>query len=427
MPILKTATLGCKVNQYETEYVRQALAQIGYRAPQGNEPADLCVVNTCTVTAESDRKSRQRIRKLAKENPDARIVVMGCFATRCPQRAAALPQVTEVLTDKRDLPALLKRLGVERPPAGIDRFDGHSRVFVKVQDGCRRVCAYCIIPKVRSVLVSRPEQAVLEEVARLRDSGYREIVLTGIHLGHYGVDLPKEKNGQRPNLARLVERLAELDGDFRIRISSIEADEATPELVRLMVQFPDKVCPHLHLSMQSGSDAVLKRMRRPYTRQEFLDRCALLHDSLDLPALTTDLIVGFPGETEADFQDTCRAVEEARFSKVHIFRFSPREGTEAALMRDQMIHGDVLRARAAELARVVRRARQAYFESIVGRPMRVLIESIDSARPGQVFGTSERYVPVELPGCSAEIGTFVQATAERIESDRVVGIRSASD
>ncbi|MBN2216088.1 MAG: MiaB/RimO family radical SAM methylthiotransferase, partial [Pirellulales bacterium] len=329
MPTLKTLTLGCKVNQYETEFVRQALARINYREPAPGESADLCVVNTCTVTAEADRKSRKLIRQMARENPGTRIVVMGCYATRRPEEAASLPAVVEVLTDKRRLPEWLSGLGLREIPSGITSFGSRRRACVKIQDGCRMECAYCIIPHTRPVLVSRPMDHVVAEIRGLVDAGHREIVLTGIHLGHYGVDLSATGDGDT-NLHRLLQRLVAIEGSFRVRISSIEASEVTDELLDLMAGRPDRVCPHLHISMQSGSDAVLRRMRRRQTADEFLDRCRTIQRRLDRPGLTTDVIVGFPGETEADFEATCHVARKVGFSKIHAFPFSPRPGTAAA-------------------------------------------------------------------------------------------------
>jgi len=259
---LRTVTLGCKVNQYETQLVRDGLVGSGYRDAAEGEPADLCVVNTCTVTAEGDSKSRQTIRQLARRNPGTRIVVMGCYATRAPEEISSLPGVVEVVTDKREIPDLLGRFGVIDIPTGISSFGDRHRAYVKVQDGCLLRCSFCIIPTVRPHMASRPVSHILDEVRRLVDNGYREVVLTGIHLGHYGVDF----NRGRPKrdwvrLADLVRRITDLEGDFRVRLSSIEATEVTRELIAVMAERPERVCPHLHISMQSGSDAVLARMR----------------------------------------------------------------------------------------------------------------------------------------------------------------------
>jgi threonylcarbamoyladenosine tRNA methylthiotransferase MtaB len=410
---LKTLTLGCKVNQYETEFVREALAGIGYCDAAADEPADLCLVNTCTVTAEGDAKSRQAIRRLARENPAARIVVMGCYATRAPDEVGALPGVAEVITDKRELPDWLGRFGVADVPEGISRFEGRSRAFVKVQDGCLLRCSYCIIPQVRPQLTSRPIPQILDEVRRLRDNGYGEIVLTGIHLGHYGVDW----NWHKPKadwirLSHLVEQIARIEGDFRLRLSSLEATEVTRELIRVMADHGDKICPHLHLCLQSGSDAVLRRMRRRWSARMFIDRCELVRQSLDQPAFTTDVVVGFPGETDDDFEQTCRVVREAGFSKVHIFPFSARRGTPAAEMPD-CVSAPVRTERVQRLAAIEGALREAYFRSLIGRNLRVLLEARSSATAGHVVGTSCRYAPVELPG-GAAVGQLVNAVAREV-------------
>ncbi len=324
MTTLRTVTLGCKVNQYETELVRQSLATAGYRDVDDGETAELCIVNTCTVTAEGDSKSRQVIRQLARRNPGTRIVVMGCYATRAPDEVAALPAVTEVITDKRELPDWLGRWGVADVPTGISGFGGRQRAYVKVQDGCLLNCSFCIIPSVRPHLASRPVEHIEDEVRRLVAGGYREVVLTGIHLGHYGVEWSRGRSkGDWCRLSHLLERLVGLPGQFRLRLSSIEATEVTRKLIAVMAANPARICPHLHVSMQSGSDDVLRRMRRRWGRQRFLDRCQLVKEALDAPALTTDVIVGFPGETQRDFDDTCAVCEEVGFSKIHIFPFTP--------------------------------------------------------------------------------------------------------
>jgi threonylcarbamoyladenosine tRNA methylthiotransferase MtaB len=415
MPLLKTITLGCKVNQYETEYVRQALSQAGYRDADRDEPADLCVVNTCTVTLEGDYKSRKIIRQLARENPEAAIVVMGCYATRAPAEVARLPGVVEVLTDKRHLPELLTRYGLVGAPEGISSFGRLHRALVKVQDGCRMECSYCIVPKVRPVLSSRPVEEVLAEIGRLVEHGHLEVVLTGIHLGHYGAS-----EGTRTNLARLVEQILMVEGEFRLRLSSLEASEITPELIALLAGHPDRICPHLHIPMQSGSDAVLRRMRRPWPSGRFLDRCLAIRESLDAAALTTDVIVGFPGETEADFAATCQVVEQIGFSKTHVFPFSARPGTAAALM-PQQLPPEVKRARCGQLGKLGRRLRGQYCRQLLGRDLQVLVESEVAGHPGVFAGTADRYVSVEFAGEQRQMDRLVRVRAVRAVDGRIEG------
>ena len=419
---LKTVTLGCKVNQYETEYLREGLLGIGYQDASDGQPADLCVVNTCTVTAEGDRKSRQIIRRLARENPASKIVVMGCYATRAPDEVARLPNVTEVLTDKRELPDLLGRFGVTDVPTGISGFGRRHRAYVKVQDGCMLRCSFCIIPHVRPELTSRPLAHILEEVRRLTDNGYREVVLTGIHLGHYGVDwnrsLPKER---WTRLSHLVRAIAELPGDFRVRLSSIEATEVTRELIGVMADYGEKICPHLHISMQSGSDSVLRRMRRRWGSRRFVDRCQLFAERIDQPAITTDIIVGFPGETNAEFQQTCDVARQVGFSKIHIFPFSARRGTPAADMPGQLPK-KVKQQRSRELGRLETELREKYFSSLAGKRLRVLVESPLEDDPALAVGTSCRYAPVEVPSDRAACGQFVDIVAGPIQAGRIKAV-----
>ncbi|TWT90789.1 Threonylcarbamoyladenosine tRNA methylthiotransferase MtaB [Pseudobythopirellula maris] len=407
---LRTHTLGCKVNQYETEYLREGLATIGYAEPEGDEPADLCVVNTCTVTAEGDSKSRQVIRRMARKNPGAKIVVMGCYATRAPDEVAALPQVTEVLTDKRELPDLLGRFGVTDVPTGVSGLGGRSRAYLKVQDGCILRCSFCIIPHIRPHLTSRPVEHLQDEVRRLVGNGYREIVLTGIHLGHYGVDWNRERPTDKASwirLSHLVRRLAEIPGEFRLRLSSIEATEVTRELLDVMADHPKKICPHLHISMQSGSESVLRRMRRRWGRQRYLDRCAMVRDRLDNPAITTDVIVGFPGETEAEFAETLDACRQAGFSKIHAFPFSRRRGTPAWDMEGQLSK-EVKTQRVHELGRLESELKTAYYQTLVGKQLQVLVESEVKDKPGRFVGTSCRYAPVEVEGSRDQVGELVE-------------------
>jgi len=478
MMLLKTTTLGCKVNQYETQFVREALGRIGYRDAAPGESADLVVVNTCTVTAESDLKSRKLIRRLARLHPQAEIVVMGCYASRLSVECGVMkttpnsklqthlyslsPQVTEVVADKRDLPAFLKRRGVTDVPDGIASFGGSStaatgnllrhRAYVKVQDGCRVGCSYCIIPKVRPYLLSRPVGEVLDEIRRLVDVGYREIVLVGIHLGHYGLDvlqvaaklLPFERDEERVamlpfaaqteqkhllagniRLSQLVERIMRLDGEFRLRVSSMEAVEVSDELIDLMRAFPKKLCPHLHLSMQSGSDEVLRHMRRRWLSGPFLERCEQIKAAIDRVALTTDVIVGFPGETESQFAETCDLVERIGFSKVHVFPFSPREGTEAAAMPNQIPPTEKER-RAKHLMQLAERLRANFAAGQVGQTVQVLLETPHNSA---FIGTTERYLRTRVQtdsalanhGLSPERGALVDVTVTASDGEELTG------
>ncbi len=393
----RLVTLGCKVNQYETQYVKETLEANGYIEADEGQQADLCVVNTCTVTAEGDAKSRQAVRRLHQAQPKADIVVMGCYATRDPDAVRRLPGVVKVVADKTRIVEDLQPFGVEHPIDGISRFDEHQRAFVKVQDGCLLNCSYCIIPHVRPALRSRTPEEIVAEVARLVENGYREIVLTGIHLGHYGFDLSRGKpKAQWCRLWHLLERLAELPGDYRLRLSSLEAAEARDDLVRVLAEQP-RICPHLHLCLQSGSDRILARMKRRYRSAGFLERCRRIREALDKPAFSTDVIVGFPGETDADFEATCRVVREVGFSRIHLFSYSPRAGTEAANWRES-VPSAVVAERRARLLEIERDLAEAYYRSLVGKSLDVLVEGADVSRPGFVRGTACRYMPVVCRG-----------------------------
>jgi threonylcarbamoyladenosine tRNA methylthiotransferase MtaB len=349
---------------------------------------------------------------------------MGCFATRAPDEVARLPGVCDVVTDKRELPDLLARFGVVDIPTGISTFANRQRAYVKVQDGCMLNCSFCIIPHVRSHLASRPPEHIIDEIRRLVGSGYREMILTGIHLGHYGV----EWNHGRPKrdwlrLSHLLERIAAMPGDFRVRLSSIEATEVTRELLAVMSAFPERICPHLHVSMQSGSDAVLRRMRRRWGAQRFLDRCRLAVETLDQPAFTSDIIVGFPGETEADFAATCELSREVGFSKIHIFPFSARPGTPAAEM-PQQVAPEIKADRCRRLGELDVELRDRYFRQLAGRRLRVLVESPVANRPGFMVGTSCRYAPVEVPGDLSLRRKFVDVIAGDAAEGRVQARRA---
>jgi threonylcarbamoyladenosine tRNA methylthiotransferase MtaB len=393
---VRLLTLGCKVNQYETQYVKEALEASGYVEAAEGAPADLCIVNTCTVTHEGDAKSRQVIRRLHQQQPKADLVVMGCYATRDPDSVGRLPGVRRVITDKERVLDDLADFGVTFRPKGISRFDDHQRAFVKVQDGCLLNCSYCIIPTVRPVVRSRRIEEIEQELMRLIEAGYHEIVLTGIHLGHYGIDLSKGKpRSAWTRLWDLLRSLGRLPGDFRIRLSSLEAAEARDDLIRVLAEEP-RVCPHLHLCLQSGSDRILAAMRRRYRSGGFLERCRRIKETLDRPAFTTDVIIGFPGETEDDFEATCRVLRAVGFAKVHVFSYSAREGTPAALLR-QTVPPPVVAQRRERLRQLEHEMAREYRRALMGTRLDVLVERADMM-PGRVRGTSCRSVPVILRG-----------------------------
>ena len=438
----RLVTLGCKVNQYETQLVREALLQSGFREANDDESADLCVVNTCTVTNTGDSKSRQVIRQLSRQNPGTKTIVMGCYATRDPQAVSELPNVIEVVTDKRELPDVLGRFGIVDMPNGISEFEGHQRAFVKIQDGCILKCSYCIIPTVRPGLRSRRPVDIEDEIRALIDHGYREIVISGIHMGHFGVDTNNLQPAEKPErLWHLLRRLDRIPGEWRMRLSSIETVEVNDDFIKAAGDC-EHLCPQFHPALQSGSNTVLTRMRRRYRVERFLERLDQIRDTLgNDPAFSTDVIVGFPGETDAEFEETLATCRKARFMKVHVFPFSRRDGTPAATMPNQ-VPPDVIRERVRILSDLERElAEQFYLSRVHPVPLsglalatgncsssdlsllEVLAERQSETRPGYVRGSDRWYMPVEVPGTIEDLGRFVDCRAVSASREGVIAER----
>ncbi len=374
--------LGCKVNAYETEAMRQELLEAGYEIVPFSERADLYVINTCTVTNIADKKSRQMIHRAKKLNPDALVVAAGCYAQIDPKKTAADEAVDLVIGNeqKHDLIRALaeyEKTGRAEFVTDISRPDRpfeelrlshpakHARAFVKIQDGCDSFCSYCVIPYARGRSCSREPDQVIREVEELAQNGYAEIVLTGIHISSYGTDLGI-------SLLDLIRRIHEIEGVKRIRLGSLEPGIITEEFV-LELAGMEKVCPHFHLSLQSGSDSVLERMNRKYTTQEYLEKCAILRDHFEHPALTSDIIVGFPGESEEEFAATCEFVKKAAFYEIHVFPYSRREGTPAARM-DGQIPKQVRSERVRQLLAIAEDLKAEFVNWYLGRQVEVLFE-----------------------------------------------------
>ncbi len=381
--------LGCKVNAYELEAIQQMLEQQGYEIVPFAPGADIYIINTCTVTNIADRKSRQMLHKSKKMNPDAVVVACGCYVQAAGEKLEQDSAIDLVVGNnkKKEIPAILEEYFREKEEGrsgsgtwvtdmthnreyetlSISRTAEHTRAFIKVQDGCNQFCTYCIIPYARGRVRSRRPEDVLEEVRRLAESGCQEVVLTGIHLSSYGVDL---EEGQ--NLLALIRTIHAVDGIRRIRLGSLEPGIITEEFAEAIAALP-KVCPHFHLSLQSGCDTVLERMNRRYRSEEYMEKCRLLRRVYDRPALTTDVIVGFPGETEEEFEASRAFVEEVNFFETHIFKYSRREGTRAAAMPDQIPEQEKTR-RSHILLELDAQRRQEYMESFLGEEKEVLLE-----------------------------------------------------
>ncbi len=399
MRSVRFVTFGCKANQYDTQLLREALGRRGWSS--SGEAAELVVVNTCTVTAEAGRKARQLIRRVHREEPGARICVTGCLAELEREALRELPGVEWVLegSEARRPGRLLETLGVETlgeapdeeaeelgVPAGISAFHGHQRAFLKIQDGCDQACSFCIIPSVRGASRSRPADEIAAELWRLVRAGHAEVVLCGIHIGHWG----REWGGELADLlARLVTLEMEEARPFRLRLSSIEATEVTEALLEVMAAHPERIAPHLHLPLQSGDDAVLKAMNRWYTGAEYLAAIERIRTWMDEPALSADVILGFPGEDRGRFENTASLVEAAGLTRLHVFPFSPRPGTAAAEL-PAGAPPELLREWKGRLTALAARLSAAFARRLDGREELVV--------PQDSLGLTGRYqrVPLDL-------------------------------
>ena len=399
--------LGCKVNAYETEAMQELLEQAGYEIVPFQEKADVYIINTCTVTNMADRKSRQMLHRARKMNPEAVVAACGCYVQEKPDEAADCVDIVIGNNRKKEIVRILEeyensRDGEKKGPGeplkdlvdightkeyeelSLSRTAEHTRAYIKVQDGCNQFCSYCIIPYARGRVRSRSKDHVLEEVQALAGAGYQEVVLTGIHLSSYGID-----NGE--DLLSLILAVHEVEGIRRIRLGSLEPRIITEEFVRTISGLP-KMCPHFHLSLQSGCTETLKRMNRRYTAEEYFEKCELLRQYFHEPALTTDVIVGFPGETQEEFEASRAFVDKVDFYETHVFKYSRREGTKAAVMPDQ-VPEPVKAERSAILLELSKKKQKAYEERLLGTTQEVLIEE-EIERDGEIWqvGHTREYV-----------------------------------
>ena len=402
--------LGCKVNAYEVEAMQQLLEQAGYEIVPFEPGADVYVINTCTVTNIADRKSRQMLHKAKKMNPDAVVVATGCYVQTDEGKLEKDEAVDLVLgnNQKKNIVEVLAEYEAEHQKQAhiikinqtkeyeeleISRTAEHVRAYIKVQDGCNQFCTYCIIPYARGRVRSRAKEKILQEVHKLAEAGYKEVVLTGIHLSSYGVDFPEEK---KEDLLSLIKGVNAVEGINRIRLGSLEPGIVTEEFARELSAMP-KVCPHFHLSLQSGCDTTLERMNRRYRSAQYKERCEILRKYFENPALTTDVIVGFPMETEEDFQASYEFVRDIHFYETHIFKYSRRHGTKAAQMDGQLT--DAVKAERSDKMLELNETREKEYEdTFLGKDVEVLLEEeVDIQGKSYYLGHTREYVKVAVP------------------------------
>ena len=422
------STLGCRVNHYESEAMAEKFIREGYEVTEFTEVADVYVINTCTVTNMGDKKSRQIISRARRLNPDAIIAVVGCYSQIAPKEVSAIDGVDVVLgtRNKGDVVYYVNKSRDEQAAQiyvesvlrnkkfealNIEEYQDKTRAFLKIQDGCNRFCAYCIIPYSRGSVCSKEPRQVLDEINKLSEHGFKEIILSGIHTASYGLDLDGEIT-----LVDLLEEIEKLDGIERVRIGSIEPAFFTPEVVE-KIKNMKKLCPQFHLSLQSGCNATLKRMNRRYTAEEYERIVNILRENIKDVSITTDVIVGFPGETEEEFNETYEFLKRIKLTKTHVFKYSPREGTKAATMPNQL-DGTVKDKRSKALIELNNKNEGDFTKSIVGRVMDVLIEQPVKGKDDVYEGYTRNYVKVEVKGIEEDLkGRIVNCKIEEALGD----------
>lgn len=434
-----TITIGCKLNQFETEWIREALIRRNWRFRRFEDGADVCIINSCTVTARSDARCRNAARRAKKSNPRSFVVITGCCAEMQRESLAGMKEVDLVLGngEKSSIPAIVDAMAdrewsapsadrraiapLENPERSeIDRFFEHTRAFIKIQEGCDASCSYCIVPQARGPSRSVPIAAVLEQVAALKENGYHEVVLCGVHIGRYGADLDPPGT-----LAQLVEAILEAAGTVRVRLSSIEMNEVTPQLLGIL-RATDRFAPHLHIPLQSGDDRILAAMNRSYRASGFRRKIEEIARARHGIAIGTDIIVGFPGETEACFESTFTLVSELPISYFHVFGFSPRPQTPAAAMGGAVSPGQK-RERSNRLIELGRAKKQAFLESHVGSTQLVLVQKAAPRRPSFVRSLTGTYCEILLPGHLGPRGALARVRVSRLSRGTLYGEPLESD
>ena len=421
--------LGCKVNAYETEAMQQMLESAGYEIVSFGEKADVYVINTCSVTNMADRKSRQMLHRAKKSNPEAVVVAAGCYV-QTKEQEAVVDEAIDIIIGNNKKHELVSRLdeffrdhgkidavldindkNQEFEELYLDKPSEHTRAFIKVQDGCNQFCSYCIIPYARGRVRSRNMDSVLEEVTRLAENGYQEVVLTGIHLSSYGIETGE-------SLLHLIQEIHKVEGIKRIRLGSLEPKVVTEEFAESISKL-EKVCPHFHLSLQSGCDATLQRMNRKYTAEEYQKGCQILRKYFAHPAITTDVIVGFPGETEEEFVTTKAFVENIHFYEMHIFQYSKRQGTRAAVMKDQ-VPENKKKVRSAELITLGDKMSLEFRQYYLGKEEEVLFEESTEIDGKQYYvGYTKEYVKVAKVSDTPLDNQIVKGTLVKMINDEI--------
>ncbi|NLW03343.1 MAG: tRNA (N(6)-L-threonylcarbamoyladenosine(37)-C(2))-methylthiotransferase MtaB [Clostridiaceae bacterium] len=423
-------TLGCKVNIAETEGMKRLFEKAGYRIVDSDEFADVYVVNTCTVTNMGDRKSRQMLRRVHTINPDAVVAAVGCFAQVSPEEAAKVEGVSLVVGNnmKHEIVSLVEQAagsgkGIHvRDRQQLDEFEelpvetytGHTRAFIKVQDGCDSFCAYCIIPYARGPVRSRRMEDVLREAKGFARQGFKEIVLTGIHLTSF------RDNDTGADLVDLTRKISRVDGIERIRLGSLAPEFITPRVIEFARDTP-KLCPHFHVSLQSGSAATLKRMNRKYTPDDYRRVVNAIKEAIPDAAITTDVMVGFPGETQQEFEESLAFCDEMEFLWTHVFKYSPRKGTPAAGFKDQVSPGEKEK-RSNEMIALAEKNREKFYRRFTGTCPKVLFEQPVSGSPGLVEGLTANYIPVEAELDESVIGEILPVRLAGIRGERMRGV-----
>ncbi|NLP13910.1 MAG: tRNA (N(6)-L-threonylcarbamoyladenosine(37)-C(2))-methylthiotransferase MtaB [Clostridium sp.] len=423
-------TLGCKVNQYETEALSGIFRKAGYSVVDFEEEAEVYVINTCTVTNLSDRKSRQMIRKAKKNNKDSVVIVVGCYAQTAPEEVSKIEGVSMVIGTKdrgriieyiKELEAGGQKLNFvddvmkarEFEELGIDVFRERTRAFIKIQEGCTQFCSYCIIPYARGPVRSRDEKNILNEITDLARSGYKEVVLTGIHIASYGKDI------KTTSLIDIIKKVHEIEGIERIRLGSIEPTLINEEFIESIKKL-EKVCPQYHLSLQSGCDRTLERMNRKYTTKDYRKSVALLRENIRDVAVTTDIMVGFPGETDEEFDETYRFLQEISFAGMHVFKYSPRKGTPAASYPNQILP-EKKEERSNMLINLASSMKLKYNKGYIGKVMSVLFEQEVKGMKGYIEGLTTNYIKVVCEGNEEFDGKIIKVLLKEAVLDYMTG------